>query len=60
MATSTVIQKQSGPLIRQTKMTANRNFDYVYDRNYFLSTQTDHSKATFKAQNGSGNIVSEV
>ena len=28
MATSTVIQK--GPLIRQTKMIENRNFDYVY------------------------------
>lgn len=58
MATSTVIQKQSGPFIRQTKMTANRNFDHVYDRNYHLSTGTDHAKQSFKAHNGPGNIVS--
>ncbi len=32
MATSTVIQKQNGPLIRQAKMTENRTFDYVYGK----------------------------
>ncbi len=56
MATSTVIAKQNGPLIRQTKMMENRKFDYVYDKNYHLSTQTDHAKQSFKAQNGASNI----
>lgn len=56
MATSTVIQKQSGPLIRQTKMAENRNFDYVYDKHYHLSTETDHAKQSFKAHNGASNI----
>lgn len=57
MTTTVVQQKQSSTSFSKTRMMENRAFDYVYDKNYHLSTQTDHQIQAMKAKSGSSNIV---
>lgn len=56
--TSTLIQRPD--MQRYSKITANRPYDYIYDKNYLVSTQIDHMQQTFKARSGTSNLVIEI
>ncbi|CAF0789210.1 unnamed protein product [Brachionus calyciflorus] len=56
MTTTIVQQKPTGSSFTRPKMMENRAFDYIYDKNYHLSTQTDHSLQAMKARSGNSNI----
>lgn len=56
--TTTIIQhKQGNNSFGRPKMMENRAFDYVYDKTYHLSNQTDHQFQAMKAQSTNTNIV---
>lgn len=60
MTTTAVVQTKpnQASFVRQSRMVENRPFDYIYDKNYHLSTQTDHNAQAMKARGGTSNIVS--
>lgn len=57
MTTTIVQQKQGSNSFGRPRMMENRAFDYIYDKNYHLSNQTDHQFQAIKSQSGNTNIV---